>query len=98
MINKLLNDRIKSVRVISTLFLMIGILMSTKLWIVDRTFPLCPVSDSIPQLPLGLDVVVLVLLLSLLLLGAVFKRRIIFVSILVVLVMLFLQDQMRWQP
>ncbi len=72
--------------------------MSFNLWITDRTFPLCPVSDLVPESPVVVDVIVVGMALLLLAGGMIFKRRIIFVLLIAVFLLLFLQDQMRWQP
>lgn len=94
----LLKNRTDSIRILSCLFLIVGILMSFKLWLTDRTFPLLPISDNIPQLPIGLDFIVIILLLMVLAFGVFFRQRAIFIAILAVILVLFLQDQMRWQP
>jgi hypothetical protein len=72
--------------------------MSFQLWISDRTFPLCPISDSIPQFPIGLDVFVIIVLLLTLAIGMIFRFRVIFIIVLLVMLLLFAQDQMRLQP
>ena len=72
-------------------FLIIGILMSFSLWRADRVFPLCPISDIIPQFPVGLDGAVVIVLLVLLILGMIFRIRMIFVTIVMVMLLLLLR-------
>jgi len=95
---QLLDNRIRFIRILTSFSLFVGIVMSFNLWISDRTFPLCPVSDFIPASPVGMDVFIVGLALLLLGGGMISKHRMIFISLIVVFLLLFLQDQMRWQP
>jgi len=94
----LLDNRVYIIQIFTCLFFIIGILMSFPLWTADRTFPLCPVFDEIPQFTSDLSVIVVIALIILMFLGAIFRHRLIFIITLVVMFFLLLQDQMRWQP
>jgi hypothetical protein len=94
----LLKDRPVSIRIISSLFFLIGIAVSFPLWMSQRAFPLAPIAGFIPKFPAVIDVLIVVVLMLSLGLGILLQRRGIFIVILVVLFILLVQDQMRWQP
>lgn len=80
------------------LFFMIGILMSVKLWLTNRFFPHAPVGGFFPVLPTPFDFILLGLVLAGLA-WTVFKyKRWLIIALLSVLLIILLQDQMRWQP
>lgn len=72
--------------------------MSFSLWTTDRTFPLCPISDMIPLFPVELGSVPIISLVILLIVGMFSPNRVLFIAIILFLLLLFLQDQIRWQP
>ena len=93
-----LEERLSWIRISTLFFLLLGISMSFPLWLSDRTFPLCPVGDWVPSLSPGLDVVILFLLITLLMIGMFTQKRMFTGVAIILLLFLFLQDQMRWQP
>lgn len=91
-------NRINLARIIALIFFTIGIRMSFNLWHSDRLFPLCPVIDGFPVLPESIDQFMPILLISGLLASIFVKNRQHNIGMLAMLLFLFLQDQMRWQP
>jgi uncharacterized membrane protein YphA (DoxX/SURF4 family) len=86
-----------------------GLLLSPKLWVSSRTYPLCPVSDLLPDIPYPLDYVwygaLLVLLAAiafpwtwLRLHAFLFLPQILLTVFVVLAGLLSLWDQSRWQP
>jgi hypothetical protein len=79
--------------------LMAGLLLSPKLWVSTRLYPLTPVEDFLKPLPSPLDYVVYILLLVLLAVTAVLPRpRWWIAASLLLLAVLCAQDQSRLQP
>jgi uncharacterized membrane protein len=75
-----------------------GIVLSWRLWLSDRFFPLSPVVDGSSNIPNSVSLLLLLTLLISLVAIIFFKRnQFIYLSILSLLPLL-LQDQLRWQP
>ena len=76
-----------------------GLLLSSKLWVSTRFFPLIPVFPGLPRIPYPLDYVYFVVLLALLVAIAISSNPRIFILVFVILVLILaLLDQTRWQP
>ena len=77
----------------------VGLLLSYKLWLSARTFPLSPVTTALPMIPFPFDTLIFILLI--LLLTIIFfsntprKYLLVFISLLL---LDCLEDQLRWQP
>src|SRR5258706_14759158 len=77
----------------------LGFVLSWKLWISSRQFPLVPVITNLPAVPFPLDYIWLALLLGLLLAICIrAEPRKLVIAFLVLAGLLALFDQMRWQP
>jgi hypothetical protein len=76
-----------------------GLLLSPKLWLAERAYPFCPISSFLPPIPHPLDYLWYAAVLSLLCVALVLRRpaRSLWLFI-VLLTLLCLWDQMRWQP
>jgi hypothetical protein len=76
-----------------------GLLLSRKLWLVNRSFPHAPVADWLPVLRPPFDLVLYGLLIALLLAIVVLPRpRWFIVAFVAVAAGWMLWDQSRWQP
>ena len=76
-----------------------GFLLSPKLWLSSRTYPLTPVSGLLRPLPAPFDYVVFVALLLLLTWIAIATRPVRAITALVAVAAAYaLFDQSRWQP
>jgi uncharacterized membrane protein YphA (DoxX/SURF4 family) len=76
-----------------------GLLLSPKLWISTRLYPLVPIVHRLPVIRFPLDYVCAVLLLILLLaVGVASKPRPYIAGFLALLIILAVCDQNRWQP
>ncbi len=76
-----------------------GLLLSRKLWITSRSYPLTPVSDSLPTIHFPFDYIVFIALLLLLPAIIISSRARGYILVFVVLAaLLSLWDQSRWQP
>lgn len=84
---------------ITALACLASMLLSYKLWLGDRMFPLIPVFDFLPNFQHPFDIILFIIALLLLICILVFKNPqkfiIAFISIAIILSIL---DQNRWQP
>lgn len=83
---------------LSTAFIS-GLLLSSKLWMSSRFYPLTPVFKSLPIIPFPLDHIVFISLL--ILLGIIIispKPKKYILAFIFLIGILALQDQSRWQP
>lgn len=78
-------------------FLAIGILMSFKLWISDRIFPLIPVIEIL-NAPIIFGYLIIGGLFGVLIFSLVFPNSRLITGLFCLLILLAIQDQMRWQP
>jgi hypothetical protein len=79
--------------------LLAGLLLSPRLWLCNRGFPLCPVIPHLAALPAPVDVILYVTLLLLTAAGIFLPRPGVGLALLVsLLALLCLGDQMRLQP
>lgn len=86
-----------SIRIVAIFFL-IGILMSTHLWIKDRSFPAAPVHSILEQLPNWSTLCLSIALVAGLLIIIFSINRKILIAEIAIIVMLCLLDQNRMQP
>lgn len=98
-----LTERAEWVRRISCLGMLMGMLLSWKVWISERVFPLAPVWEAVAGWPHAVAAVLYAVALVLLAAMVVWPRggrgkRGALGVWLVLMLLLFLQDQMRWQP
>ena len=76
-----------------------GFLLSRKLWVSTRFFPLTPVIHKLPRIPYPVDYIYFAALLVLLVVIALSPKPRIYIFIFVPLILfLALLDQSRWQP
>lgn len=76
-----------------------GLLLSRKLWLSTRFFPLIPIIDGLPRIPYPLDYICFATLIVLLMYIAVASRPRVYIAVLAALTLLLcLLDQSRWQP
>jgi hypothetical protein len=74
-------------------------LLSWKLWLASRLFPLAPISGYLPEIPYPLDYVWFLLLLTLLAVISFLPRfRKVVLTFVCLAALLGLWDQTRWQP
>jgi hypothetical protein len=94
-------DRIGTYALLRTsviLGLLAGFALSPKLWVSSRFYPLTPVWSFLNPFSFPADYVVLFALVALLLALIFAPRREIFAAVFVLITVLALQDQSRWQP
>ena len=92
-------QRVCYTRIVVVLGFAAGFLMSHRLWITSRAYPMIPILHGLPAIKYPLDYVcagVLYLLLWLIALGS--KPRAYTFGFAGLLIFLALYDQMRWQP
>jgi hypothetical protein len=79
--------------------LLSGMLLSPKLWLSSRFYPLAPISDHLPPIPSPLDVIWFGSILLLLAASVLPRfRRWLLTALLVLAATYTLWDQSRWQP
>lgn len=91
-------NRLKSLRRVALFFLLVGIGMSLNLWMNQRLFPLIPIHQDFPILPRPVDMILLGLFGMSVLGNIVIYNRKLLIASLGLLLLILLQDQMRWQP
>ncbi len=92
-------QRISYTRITVVLGFAAGFLLSHRLWISSRSYPLIPIIHGLHPIPFPLDYVCAGLLFFLLWsIGFASKPRPFIVSFAVLLVFLAIFDQTRWQP
>jgi hypothetical protein len=94
-----IDSRVWLLRIILSSGCLIGLLLSMKLWLSAREYPLSPVSDWLPIISPPFDHILYISLLVLLLLIAIVARPFKYIAgFLLLAVSLSLLDQSRWQP
>jgi len=92
-------ERIARLKIALALAFLCGLLLSPKLWLSTRAYPLAPVAKFLPAPPFPLDHLAFALLLLLLTGIALFARpRKLLVAFVTLVVLVCLWDQTRWQP
>lgn len=86
------------IRILISVCFIVGILFSFNLWHNDRNFPLFPLVDLIDPQAFYISYIGLGLMLALLLANCFFYNKWILAVLISLIVVLLLQDQMRWQP
>jgi hypothetical protein len=88
-----------SLKIVIASALTISFIISWKLWISSRLFPLSPIADFLPTLPSPIDYLWFLTLFALLLAILIKTRsRKLILTFVVSAVLLSLFDQTRWQP
>jgi hypothetical protein len=90
--------RLQLILLANQLFLVAGILISFKLWLSDRAFPILPVFEGMPIPGSPVDLIVVLMGISLMVGSVIFSSRLLNALALCMLLILLFQDQMRWQP
>ncbi|MBX2969761.1 MAG: hypothetical protein KF803_10360 [Cyclobacteriaceae bacterium] len=94
-----LYQRVKLIKVSVLIAFVIGILFSQKLWLnTGRLLPNLELFDSMPILSYQFDRILLLLFVVAGLIWVFSERRIIGWITIIALIIMLLQDQMRWQP
>jgi hypothetical protein len=92
-------DRLSLLKISLAVALLVEFLLSAKLWISSRAYPLTPIFEGLPSVPTLIDGLWLVLLLLLLVAIVLARRPRAYIIAFVVLAgLLSLFDQSRWQP
>jgi len=100
-ISKFLNKfyNLKGIKIVLGLAMLIGMIMSWKLWISSRLYPLTPISSKLPTIGFPFDYIIFGILIILLLLIIIFRQPLKVIILFVVLASLWsILDQSRWQP
>lgn len=90
--------RIYLIKRLVSLFFLIGIIFSFKLWHADRLFPLAPVFGFLPEFAPAAGKFLAFALPAALIANCFIHKRTINSFVLVIVLLLALQDQNRWQP
>ena len=91
------NYQVKFLLAINNLSLIISILMSLKLWTTRRDFPVIPVFESLLSFEVFNGYLLVSLLLGCLITLIFYPKPILALLTLSLIVLLLMQDQMRWQ-
>lgn len=90
--------RIRLLLALISIGLISGIIISWNLWITDRSFPHFPLLPFFPPFPEPFNVLVVFTLIGILVWGIFEPSRWVFATAITLMLLLALQDQMRWQP
>ena len=93
------NHNLNRIKIVLALAMLIGMILSWKLWISSRLYPLTPISSKLPAIGFPFDYIIFGILISLLF-AILFSRQPLKVIILFVVLsgIWSLFDQSRWQP
>jgi hypothetical protein len=93
------DPRVAALKAVWAIAFLAGMLLSPKLWLSSRSYPLCPIIDKLPAVPAPFDyvwfIVLLVLLAAILIVPRPGRLLLAFVCLAGLLSLL---DQSRWQP
>jgi hypothetical protein len=93
------HERLGRLKIALCLAFATALLLSPKLWISTRTYPLAPVVGGIGAIPYPLDYAIFFALFALVVTAAIVSRpRPYLIGALAITVGLAIQDQSRWQP
>lgn len=92
-----MNTTYKPIFRTTVFFLLVGVLMSYKLWLSDRNFPLLPLLEF-TSVSATTGYVLFGIWLFLLVVSLFIYRRILVIGIVLLLFFMAMQDQVRWQP
>jgi hypothetical protein len=91
-------DRLKWLKIVSSLALSCSLILSRRLWFSARTFPLAPLV-SVGRLPAPIGYICFgLLLLCSILIAVVARPRTLIIAFLILAAFVSVLDQMRWQP
>jgi hypothetical protein len=82
---------------ITIFFLLTGVLMSYRLWVTDRNFPLLPLLE-VPQIPALAGYIIFATVLLILLISFFKQIRFLVIVLVILLIFMIIQDQARLQP
>ena len=91
-------SRIVLLRISVILGLLAGLALSPKLWLSSRLYPFTPVWSFVRPFTSPADRIVFFALIALLIAASVVPRREILTAVFMLLALLAIQDQSRWQP
>ncbi len=94
----LTENRPKSIKQITTVFLIIGLVLSFNLWVRDKQFPMIPCIDGLENIPYFLNYTLFFFLITLLFIELYKSMKWTLVFAFSILFFLLLQDQNRLQP
>jgi hypothetical protein len=89
---------IAALRITVILALLTGLLMSPKLWLSSRFYPLTPLWSFVRPFSFPTDYVFFFVLIALLMTACVAPTKEILVGVFALLAVMVFQDQSRWQP
>lgn len=78
--------------------LIAGIVLSWSLWLADRGFPYFPVWEILSTFPKPIDIVLILLIVGTSISFVFFRHQAIATVLLAAMLLIALQDQLRWQP
>ena len=93
-----LENRLTFIKTVTAVFMLIGLLMTFKVWTLQHDFPVIKVIDFLPQLDYQTTYFVFILLLMATAVSVFWHKSKIYSLIIVLSVVLLGQDYMRWQP
>ncbi len=94
----LIENRVTSTKLITILFLILGLIISPKLWVGNRRLPLVPVIDILENVPHSFNYFLFLLLIIFLLFEVLKPNKWSLISTILILFYFILQDQNRLQP
>lgn len=93
-----LDNRLKFIKIVTAVFMLIGLFMTFKVWTLQHNFPVIKVVDFLPQLSSRITYFTFILLLIVTAVSVFLHKSKTYSLIIVLSVLLLSQDYMRWQP
>ncbi len=96
--NMSLINKLKLVSIVTSVFMLIGLLMTFKVWTLKHDFPVISVLDFLPQLGAQITLIGFIGLLFVTAVSIFWHKSKIYSLVILLSVLLLSQDYMRWQP
>jgi len=93
-----LDNRLKFIKIVTAIFMLIGLLMTFKVWTLNHDFPVIKVVGFLPQLGSQTTYFTFILLIIATSVSIFWHKSKIYSLIILLSVLLLSQDYMRWQP
>jgi|FLOH01.1.fsa_nt_gi hypothetical protein len=96
--SKHIDKRLKIIKISTSVFMILGLLMSFNVWILNHEFPIIKVSSWMPEFSQNATSILLFTIFLLLIVSIFKQKKIFYLGILILTMLLLTQDYMRWQP
>jgi len=96
--NMSVEKRLKFIKIMTSFFMLFGLLLSFRLWTGHHSFPTIKVFNNLSQIPQTASLFMTIALIGILLASLLWQKKIFYYGILGLTFLLLIEDYMRWQP